>query len=263
MQSNIDMRIRLLIVEDEAPIRNGISRHIRWQELGVDEIRCAANAEEALSMQQEFHPDIVLSDIRMPGMLGTDMCRKIHELSPDTRFIFISGYSDKEYLMAAIDLQAIGYVEKPIDGKELAELVRQAVQQIRFLRQAQERGISPTPKDHPLTGNPDAVTNPVIRQVCSYIFRHLSEPDLNVPRLAQEAQITPTYLSALFKKSTGINLTQYITLARMEAACELLRDPSLRLYEIAEAVGYTDSKYFSQQFRRTLQQSPKQYRENL
>ena len=128
--------IRALLVEDEAPIRNGIARHVPWQELGIDEVRTAENAEVALEMGDIAMPDIIISDIRMPGMFGTELGAAYRDMAPDCQIIFISGYSDKEYLTAAIHLGAVSYIEKPIDMEELCEALRKAVRTIRRLRAA-------------------------------------------------------------------------------------------------------------------------------
>ena len=123
--------IRLIIVEDEQVIRSGIERHLAWKELGVDEVRSAANADEALAICASFRPDIILSDIRMPGMNGIELCTRFRETLPGSQILFISGFSDKEYLMAAIRLGAISYVEKPISVPELSKAVAKAVAGVR------------------------------------------------------------------------------------------------------------------------------------
>lgn len=123
--------IRLIIVEDEQVIRSGIERHLPWVELGVDEVRTAANAEEALDICTNFRPDIILSDIRMPGMNGIELCTRFREKLPHSQILFISGFSDKEYLMAAIRLGAVSYVEKPILVPELSKAVAKAVAEVR------------------------------------------------------------------------------------------------------------------------------------
>ena len=94
--------MKLIVVEDEKVIRNGLLRHVPWQRLGVSEVEAAANGEEALVKAEAFRPDIVLSDIRMPGMSGVDLCRKLREKFPEIEIIFSTGYADKEYLKAAI-----------------------------------------------------------------------------------------------------------------------------------------------------------------
>jgi two-component system, response regulator YesN len=120
--------IKAIIVEDERLIREGIEAQVPWKELQVDEVRTAENAEAALHICSEYLPDIVVSDIRMPGMNGIALCTKLRTLLPDAQIIFISGYSDKEYLMSAIDLHAVTYIEKPISLEELVSAVRSAVE---------------------------------------------------------------------------------------------------------------------------------------
>ncbi|SEA25268.1 Helix-turn-helix domain-containing protein [Lachnospiraceae bacterium NK3A20] len=129
--------LRLLIVEDEAPILNGLLRHVPWKELGISEVMSAENAEDALRLSGGYPPDLVLTDIRMPGMMGTEMAKALHEVLPECRFIFISGYSDKEYLHTAISLGAVGYIEKPVNVDELSATVRKAVRQIEEQRTAE------------------------------------------------------------------------------------------------------------------------------
>lgn len=126
--------VRLIIVEDERMIRNGIEKHVPWEELGVNQVRAAENAEEAFLICEEFKPDIIISDIMMPGMNGIQLCQKFREVLPESQIIFISGYTDKEYLKAAINLKAVSYVEKPIAMQELKEAVKKAVDGVKRSR---------------------------------------------------------------------------------------------------------------------------------
>lgn len=119
--------IKLLIVDDERTIRNGLMRHIDWTGLGIDMVQSAENAQEALAVCEMIQPDIVLSDIRMRGMGGVEMCTRIHELYPECQIVFVSGYSDKEYLKAAISLGAVDYIEKPVSPQLLMKAVAKAV----------------------------------------------------------------------------------------------------------------------------------------
>ncbi len=127
--------IQLLLVEDEAWIRKGILKHIPFYDLGIGNVQAVQNAAEALELcKGGFVPDILLSDIRMPGMSGTEMAAMIKERNPRCKIIFISGYSDKEYLTTAIKLQVVGYIEKPIDLEVLKDTLLQAVNQIRLMK---------------------------------------------------------------------------------------------------------------------------------
>ena len=126
--------IRLIIVEDELMIRNGLVRHMPWRELGINEIRTAANAEEAFTVCETFRPDIILSDIRMPGMNGIDLCTRFRERLPESQIIFISGFTDKEYLMAAIKLGTVNYIEKPISIQDLSSAIKKAAVSVHRLK---------------------------------------------------------------------------------------------------------------------------------
>lgn len=120
--------MKLLIVDDEILTRNGLISSISWQDLGIDEVFEASDGIEGLKKTQFYKPDIILSDVRMPRMNGIDMLYKVREFLPDTVFIFMSGYSDKEYLKAAIRLRAVNYVEKPLDLQEIEQAVRSAAE---------------------------------------------------------------------------------------------------------------------------------------
>lgn len=120
--------MKLLIVDDEILTRTGLISSISWEDLGIDEVYEAADGVEGLKTAEKFKPEIILSDVRMPRMNGIDMLCKIREISPDTVFIFMSGYSDKEYLKAAIRLHAVNYVEKPLDLIEIEQAVRTAAE---------------------------------------------------------------------------------------------------------------------------------------
>lgn len=143
--------IRLIAVEDEKVIRTGLSRHVHWEQLGVDEVRFPANAEEAYAICQDFVPDIITSDIRMPGVDGITMCRRMREWFPESEIIFMTGYADKEYLKAAIDLHAVRYIEKPIQIPEFEDALREAIQKVKESRRQKASVLSALFRDSTIT----------------------------------------------------------------------------------------------------------------
>lgn len=119
--------MKLLIVDDESHVREGMLSMIDWEAAHVDEIVTAKNGKHGLELALTFEPNIVLTDVRMPKMDGIEMAFAVREAYPDCSIIFMSGYSDKEYLKSAIQLSAISYVEKPIELEELFLAVTEAV----------------------------------------------------------------------------------------------------------------------------------------
>ncbi len=119
--------MKLLIADDELLTREGLASSIDWESLGIHQIFQADDGIRALHIAKLQEPDIILSDIRMPRMNGIEMVEKLAEILPDTSIIFMSGYSDKEYLKAAIKLKAIDYVEKPLNPEEVRATVLEAI----------------------------------------------------------------------------------------------------------------------------------------
>ncbi|CAI6044487.1 response regulator [Cohnella sp. JJ-181] len=119
--------MKLLLVEDEQLIRKGILLKTDWKRCGIEEVEHAEDGSDAVRIAERFRPDILLTDIRMPRMDGIEAARTIRGFCPNVRIIFMSGFSDKEYLKAAISLQSVHYLEKPIRQDELQEALQGAV----------------------------------------------------------------------------------------------------------------------------------------
>lgn len=128
----------ILIVDDEIITRRGLVNHVHWEQLNIKEIHTASGAREALQFIENNPVDIVLSDVRMPGMNGIDMCSEIKKIAPECQIVFLSGYSDKEYLKSAIELEAVSYVEKPISIPEVEAAIEKAIEKIRIGREKEE-----------------------------------------------------------------------------------------------------------------------------
>ena len=106
--------MKLLIVDDEKLTREGLVASINWKSLGISQVFQADDGLNGLALAKKEQPEIILCDVRMPRMDGIQMAERIEAFAPDTVIIFMSGYSDKEYLKAAIKLKAVNYVEIPM-----------------------------------------------------------------------------------------------------------------------------------------------------
>lgn len=123
--------MKLLIVDDEELTRIGLINSIDWESLGIFTLFQAEDGVSGLRIAREVRPEIVLCDVRMPRMNGIELVERLEKLLPNSAFIFMSGYSDKEYLKAAIRLKAINYVEKPLDSAEVAATIKEAYHCVR------------------------------------------------------------------------------------------------------------------------------------
>lgn len=130
--------MHILIADDEELTRNGIISSIDWKALGISKIDSADDGFHALECVKGTPVDILLTDVRMPRMDGIELSRRLRQQNPDCPIIFMSGYSDKEYLKAAINLKAVSYVEKPFVTSEIFEALSEAVALVKKLRLQRE-----------------------------------------------------------------------------------------------------------------------------
>ncbi|MFV0528747.1 MAG: helix-turn-helix domain-containing protein [Lachnospiraceae bacterium] len=126
--------MKLLVVDDEELTRQGIISSINWDALNIQTVLQAEDGLLGFNMAKAEKPDIIISDIRMPRMSGIEMAEKILAVLPETSIIFMSGYSDREYLKAAIKLKAVSYVEKPINPMDIEEAICEAIEANETLR---------------------------------------------------------------------------------------------------------------------------------
>jgi two-component system response regulator YesN len=120
----------VMIVDDEPMIREGLRTLIPWGELGFQVVDIAANGHEALQKFQQFIPDLMIVDIRMPGMNGLELVKSIRDLKLDMHILILSGYADFEYAKEAITYHVDGYLLKPVDEEELMEYLQQLKKQL-------------------------------------------------------------------------------------------------------------------------------------
>ncbi|WP_059052007.1 response regulator transcription factor [Paenibacillus senegalimassiliensis] len=136
------MRIKMLIVDDEAVIREGLRYTINWAECGVEVVGEASDGREALLLVEKYDVDLVLSDIRMDGMGGLELAEQLQLHHPHVKVVMISGYEDFGYARQAIRLGVNDYLLKPVDIEELTTVVSGIVTGIREkVRQKAEREI--------------------------------------------------------------------------------------------------------------------------
>ncbi len=127
--------ISLVIADDEERICRLITALGEWERLGICVKATAANGLEALDIIRRENVDLLITDIRMPGLGGMELIREVYEVSPQTRIIVISGYSNFEYAQTAIEYGVKGYLLKPINRQELNEILEKQVQEIGKERQ--------------------------------------------------------------------------------------------------------------------------------
>lgn len=130
--------LRILIADDEADEREVILFLLK--KYGFEaEIETAANGQEALELLQERPPDILITDVQMPFLSGTDLAVRARELLPDLLIFFFSGHDDFNYARRAITAGALDYILKPINPEEFCQAMRTAIEKVESRRQERAR----------------------------------------------------------------------------------------------------------------------------
>lgn len=123
--------LKLIIADDERAIRESISRLIDWESLGLLLVGQCKNGLEALDMVLDESPDIVLTDIKMPGLSGVELVERISQTGMNTQFILLSGYADFAYAQQAMRFGVRHYLLKPCSEQQLVETLTQVIAECR------------------------------------------------------------------------------------------------------------------------------------
>lgn len=116
-------RIRILIVDDQRLMREGLRMLLEMEE-GFEVVGEAADGQAALDAYAQHAPDIVLMDIRMPGMDGVEATRRLLQRDPSARVIILTTFDDDQYVFEGLRAGALGYLLKDLSGEELARAIR-------------------------------------------------------------------------------------------------------------------------------------------
>ena len=242
--------LTVFIADDEVWIARGLQKLIEKTGLEVSVVGTASDGIAAKQGIAALKPDLVFSDIRMPGLTGLELLKLLPELSPRTRLVLISGYAEFSYAQEAVKSHAYDYLLKPIREEEVSRILGTLCPRKQDL---ERRGQAPKGQVQP---------ERTIDSVTAEIQNRFAE-DLSLNELAERYSLSPGRLSTMIKEELGMNFSDLLTSLRIQKAKELLLDSRLSIQEIGEAVGYRDYFYFTKVFKRAEGISPSKYRKNL
>ena len=245
--------LKVLIVDDEAVVRRGIVLGIDWASLGCAVVGEAANGEEGLAAAERYSPNLIITDVRMPHMDGIEMMRVLRERGSTAHVIVLTAYNDFDYARSALRFGAADYLLKPVRDQELVAAIER-------VREKDEAFSSRSAQDD-LLALPKGDKSKYVLQAMDYIGAHYGEQTISVSTIAQHLGLSESHLSHLFRKETDYTIMNYLTRYRIHKAMELLRDCRLKVYEIAERVGYRDITYFSSTFKKVVGMSPSEFQD--
>ncbi|MCL6597198.1 MAG: response regulator [Alicyclobacillus macrosporangiidus] len=272
---------RVLLVDDEPIVLQAIAALVPWSAHRTRLVGTADNGLAAYQQIAEDPPDIVICDIKMPGMDGLELMARVREEFPDVVFAVLSGYEEFHLARRAMELGVRHYLLKPCNEEEIGRMLDALVDRLDHRRAQQARvmdleaelarakaRLSELEPDTSETED-DAERSErqgLVERVVAYVQKHLADPCINLTHLARhQFFVSPDYLGRLFRERTGLRFSDFLTMTRIQRAQDLWRgDPDLTVAEVAERVGFADhTQYFSQVFKKYTGDTPSGFKKRI
>lgn len=245
----------IVIIDDESVVIEAIELMVQRAGLDYKIVGMANNGLDGLHIVRKLRPDVVITDIRMPGMDGLTLIEQTTQELPMCVFIVISGYREFEYAHKAISLNVSDYIEKPIDYQSVVAALMRA-DNVLDIRQ---RAHKVKNVDRARQIEKTEAQNTAIATVLRYIHENYNQ-EFGLEELSELVSMTPAYLSGLFKDNTGTSYVKYLTAVRMNNAKRMLQNGE-KAMAVAEKVGYREYNYFCKVFKKQEGITPTEYRD--
>lgn len=254
---------KVVIIDDEPLIVEGLTKSIPWDRWDCQVVGFGHDGREGMEVIRREKPAIVISDISMPQMDGLQMIAGLKSEFPYMQITILTGYREFEYVQEAINLGVTRFLLKPSKMDELYEAIDTMTDKLkRFPPQeivkADDLGAE---ADESVLYSNEA-SSFIVNKALEYIKEHYKEK-LRLADVADYVFVSQWHLSKLLNKHTGQNFSEALNKARITKAKELLKNPSMRIYDIAEEVGFQDLAHFSRVFKKLEGISANEYRNRL
>lgn len=178
--------------------------------------------------------------------------------SAPPEIIILSGYSEFEYARTAMRLGVDEYLLKPVEDIALRAAILRAKDRIneRSMRSRAERSFF---SEYDATSSASEYSGYV--DAAAKLMKSRYIQGVSIEEAAAELKVSAGHLSRLFKQETGYTFIDYLMHIRVKRAIELLRDPTVKVYEVADLVGYADARYFTQVFKKITGMTPREFKD--
>ncbi|WP_058485572.1 response regulator transcription factor [Defluviitalea phaphyphila] len=242
--------VKLLIADDEDNIRNGIKTYIELHSKLINKIYTASNGREAIDKIFKYKPQVMLIDVQMPYKNGLVVMKEAKEAGICPKTIILSGYDEFSYAQKALRYGAEDYLLKPCRSTEILAKVENMIKS--------DNNIDDNSSEYRI----DKHGNRFVDIAIEYLNEHYMD-NISLKEVAEKVGVTPGYLTTLFAKTIGCSFIEYLNKVRVERACNYFYDNTLKTYEVAYKVGFSDEKYFSRVFKKIKGISPSKFRKSL
>lgn len=251
---------KVIIIDDEEIIVEGLQKVVEWNKFNCEVVGTANDAKSGSQKIRELNPDIIFTDIKMPNMDGLTMLAGIKCEFPDLQIAVLTGYRDFEYAKRAINVGVTRFLLKPSKMAEIEEALEAMTANL--LKNQSENALEVEPDEGEKEPEKEVANSFIVNNALKYIETHYAEK-LTLTELAEKTYVSQWYLSKLLNKYTNQSFCDLLNQTRINRSKQLLEDPSLRIYEISEMMGFNDVTHFSKIFKKIEKMSPNEYRNSI
>lgn len=243
----------MLIVEDNEDVLNFIK-----EGFATDfEVYTAVNGLEGLNLAKEVSPDIIISDVMMPGLNGIELCNKLKSDINTSHIpvILLTARTQLIFKMEGLETGADDYITKPFNFNMIEARVWNLIENRQKLRQRYQKEIMLEPQNIAISNLDEAF----LMKILNYIEQHITDPDLSVEQLSQEVALSKSSFYKKIKSLTNQTGIEFIRSVRIKRAAQLLAQGQLTVNEVAYMVGFMDVDYFRKCFKEHFGYTPKEH----
>lgn len=244
--------IKVLFADDDQWILDAMQCVIDWKGCGFEVIGTAADGCDAYESIVRNRPDVVFSDIVMPGMTGLELLKRLVLEKCGIEMIILTGYSEFIYAQEACRWGAFDYLLKPVEVENLMDTLERLKEKFDVMNDNEE---GTSAHLQPLPSSSSHILNTIL----NYMNENI-EGDLHLYRIAENFHFNSSYISQLFRKELGISYSEFLTRIRVNAAEKLLLETDMPIKYICEKTGIYDYFYFNKLIKKYKGLTPNQIR---
>lgn len=246
---------KVLLIDDEPGVPGMIADTIPWEQYDCEVVGVAHSGLEGMHLAATYRPDIVITDINIEDADGLRIVAGIKTEFPQTRVSILTERRDFESAQEAIRLGVDRFLLKPSSAGDIEEAVRFMAEKCGEAEKNREAVF------HPVTHVISEATTATVQNALGYIEKHYMEK-IRLQDVADHVFVSQWHLSKLLHRETGRSFPELVNGIRIEKSRKLLQDPTLRISDVAEKVGFNDPAHFSRAFKRETGISAGEYRKH-
>ena len=250
---NVNKDLKVLLIEDNKELRDFLKtilkRYFDYYE--------APDGNSGLEMAEDLIPDLVISDVIMPGRDGFEVCRSLKEniRTCHIPIVLLTAKSAPEHMVDGFDAGADAYVAKPFEIKVLLTQVSRLIKNRELIRKKFKQQNFMIDRPEKLLSKDEVFLNTLNDE----IRKNITESDFNVSRLSEILDLSPTQIYRKIKALTGSTSVEYIRIIKLNKAVELLKTTKFSVKEVCYKSGFNDPSYFVRCFKGYYKMTPSEF----